>query len=194
MKIKCVKNKHPFGEYRATRVVWITTLDNQLLLECDVVDKEGNILYRILELPDEEEFEIFDNDLTVEELKEITAFIMEGDGELEEEWQDYFDYENEKDMSIVLGYFSYRLATCHSLARESNKTEDVIIKFGFDSSKGLDGENFSETVHFKKDVTEDYVIEDYLLPKLLEREDCDRFRVYIAKAGVVNSYLVTIQE
>lgn len=193
MKIKYVKNKHPFGEYRATRVVWITTLDNQLLFKCDVVDREGNILYRVSELPEEEEFEISGNDLTVEELKEITALMMKGDGELEEDWEGY-SYKNEECKAIVLGYFAYRLATCHSLARKSNKTEDVIIEFGFNSSKDADVEHFFDKAQFKKDVSEDYVIEDYLLPRLLEREEYDLFRVYIAKSGVVNSYLVKLQE
>ena len=70
----------------------------------------------------------------------------------------------------------------------------MIVEYIFDSSKGIGDEEVFETVHFKPEVTEDLLIEDYLLPMLLEREELDAIRVKIARAGVVNCYLVTILE
>lgn len=192
MKIKYLKREQSFGEYQARRIVWIHTLKGELLLKSEIIDKAGNLLYRITELPESDYYEISDNVLTLEEMKDIAELLRQSD--LDKNWQEEIDFDDEEDLAFVLGSFGEDVATRDSLIRKSRKTDEVIVEYIFDSSKGIGDEEVFETVHFKPEVTEDLLIEDYLLPMLLEREELDAIRVKIARAGVVNCYLVTILE
>ncbi|MGG5373148.1 hypothetical protein [Enterococcus sp. AZ196] len=192
MNRKYLKRKQSFGDYQAARVVWVHTREDETLLKADILDKTGKVVYKITEPPQSELYEISANALTFEQLEEITHLLRTSD--LERNWEEEIDYDDEEDIAFVLGFFGECVASRHSLMRESRKTEDVIVEYTFDSSEDYTGDEICKTDYLKKEATEDDLIEEYLLPKLLEQEGMDTLRVHIAAAGVVNSYLVTIQE
>ncbi|MBO0452263.1 MULTISPECIES: hypothetical protein [Enterococcus] len=188
MKIKYLKRLQSFGGYQASRVIWITTLKDELLMKFNILDKDGILLYQISERPEYEEVDLIDYSLSNVHLKEIGNFFKEDFPEIEYDWDD------QEEKTIILGYFGEFLARRHWLARDSKKCDDIIVDFTFSSSTGESGESASKVEYIVKGTTEDEIIENILLPRLMERERLDRIFVNIAEAGAVNSYLITVQE
>lgn len=58
VKIKYFKQQQIYGDYQASRVIWITTLKNELLIKFNILDKYGNMLYQISEHPESETFDL----------------------------------------------------------------------------------------------------------------------------------------
>lgn len=188
MKIKYLKRTQFFGDYQACRVIWITTLKGELLVKFTITDGEGKHLYTIMEPPESDTFDLSNNVLSLEHLEEIRDLLKANNPDIE------WDITDEEEVIFMLGFFGECLARRHWLARDSKKDEDVIADYIFDASdKIVKGECF-QTDYFKKEATEGEIIENYLLPKLLAREEVDTIVLNIARAGQVNSYSIVIQE
>lgn len=187
VKIKYFKQQQIYGDYQASRVIWITTLKNELLIKFNILDKYGNMLYQISEYPESETFDLTENMLTQEQLAEIAGLLRENVSDIE------WDLTDEEDIALMLGYFGECLARRYWLARDSRKDADIIVDFIFDSSVETLRNEITQTKYMAKGTTEKEIIEKFLFPKLMEREEMDRVFVTIAEAGLVNSYLVTIQ-
>lgn len=187
MKIKYLKKRQEFGDYQASRVIWITTLKEELLIKFNILDKAGNLMYQISEQPESDTYELYENTLSVEQLQEIAGLLQENIPDIE------WDITDEEELALMLGYFGECLARMQWLGRESKKDNDIIVDFIFDSTEKAIKDEISQTEYVETGTTEDEVIEQFLLPRLIEREEMNRVFVNIAEAGVVNSYLVTIQ-
>lgn len=187
MKIKYLKRPQRYGDYQASRVIWITTLNDELLVKFSILDKDGNLLYKITEPPESEDFALSDCVLSTEQLEEIKLLLGENDPDFE------WNLSDEEEVVFMLGFFGESLARRHWLARDSKKDTGVIVDYIFDSSEKTSKGEFFQIDYFEKGITEDEVIENFLLPKLIEREELDTVMVNIAEAGVVTSYRVTIQ-
>lgn len=102
MNRKYLKRKQSFGDYQAARVVWVHTREDETLLKADILDKTGKVVYKITEPPQSELYEISANALTFEQLEEITHLLRTSD--LERNWEEEIDYDDEEDISFVLGF------------------------------------------------------------------------------------------
>ena len=188
MKIKYLKRPQSYGNYQANRVIWIVTLKNELLIKFNIIDEFGNLLYKITEPPETENYEMSEYALSAEQLTEIKNLSDENNHDFE------WDLDDEEEIVFMLGNFGEILARRNWLARDSEKDDQVIVDYIFDSSKEVLKNEFFQVDFFAKGITEDEVIENFLLPKLIEREEMDTVIVNIAEGGVVDSYRVTIQE
>ncbi|MGL9730965.1 hypothetical protein [Enterococcus sp. DIV0756] len=188
MKINYLKNTQSFGDYQASQVVWIHTSKDHLVLKFAILNKAGSLVYRITDQPDGEEYKVSENSLTEAEIKTINHLVTQNYRDFE------WDIDDEEDLADLLGFFGENLARRHCIEQESKKKPEVVVDYIFDSSEAINYEELSQIVYFKKGVTEDEIIEDYLLPELMEREGLDIIHMHIAEDGVVNSYLVTVQD
>lgn len=186
MRVKYQKRRQLFGEYQASHVIWINTLKDEVLIKFNILDQTGNLLYKIMEPPESDNYELTQADISVEQINEIQQLLMKNDPD--------FDWQYDADVALILGSFGESLARRHWLIRDSKKESDVIVDYIFESDAEHATEEIFQTDYFEKGITEDEVIEQYLLPKMIERKDVDTVQVNIAEAGVVNSYRVTIQE
>lgn len=187
MKIKYLKKLQFYDDYHASRVIWIRTLKKELLFKCSILGQTENVVYKVTDQTEDKPYIITENVLTREEIKRINDLLTHNYRDFE------WDYEDEEGIDGMLGFFGEILARRHWLERDSSKMDGVIADYIFDSSEEINYEELTKTAFFKKEATEDEIIERYLLPELVERETLDMMQVHIARGGRVNSYLVTIQ-
>ena len=188
MKVKYTKILQTHGEYRASRIIWITTLKKEELIKFDVVDSKGNLLYQITEPPEYDRFTISKyGDLTEERLQEIKELMVANDPDYE--WA----VDTEEEATFLLANFGRDLVCCQFLARESRGCEDAIVYYSFDSSEEKLEKLFLETLFFKLNESDEKIIKRSLLPKLLKCKNMDRIDVVIARNGMSHKYLVMLQ-
>lgn len=186
MKIKYTKKPLDFGEYRAGRVIWIRTLKGESLVKLNVLDKDGVLLYRVTELPGDTTYEIEEGYLTLKHLETIKDLIS----------QNYpdFDREDEDEVDFMLGDFGRKLACYQWLAKDSKKSQQMIVDSVLYSTNDYIEEETFQTNYFEKGLTHDEVIKKYMAPKLIENRTFNALEVTISESGNVSNYQVTIEE
>lgn len=116
MTINYEKIQQSYGNYRTARVIWITTVKDEHLLKCDVLDKDGTLLYRVIEPPESDNYELADEGkLTKDQVLEIGR-LMETNNPLYE-----WDQEDMEDTILMLGSFGKEMSIQQWMAKTSFK-------------------------------------------------------------------------
>ena len=68
MRVEYQKTKLSYGGYRPGRVIWITLLNGQKAEKFNLLDRDGNVLYRVEQKNDGDG--VIDNKITYESLTE----------------------------------------------------------------------------------------------------------------------------
>ncbi|AXG40129.1 MAG: hypothetical protein L0M04_06695 [Enterococcus sp.] len=187
MTINYEKIQQSYGNYRTARVIWITTLKDEHLLKCDVLDKDGTLLYRVIEPPESDNYELADEGkLTKDQVLEIGR-LMETNNPLYE-----WDQEDMEDTILMLGSFGKEMSIQQWMAKTSFKNQETMLTYVVYSGESLE-ESQPYIEHLDKKLTEDEIIEQHLLQKIQQDEEIGSMEVTIARSGMVSSYFLTFE-
>ncbi|MGO3792334.1 MAG: hypothetical protein ACTJG1_12860, partial [Enterococcus gilvus] len=176
-----------YGNYRTARVIWITTLKDEHLLKCDVLDKDVTLLYRVIEPPESDNYELADEGkLTKDQVLEIGR-LMETNNPLYE-----WDQEDMEDTILMLGSFGKEMSIQQWMAKTSFKNQETMLTYVVYSGESLE-ESQPYIEHLDKKLTEDEIIEQHLLQKIQQDEEIGSMEVTIARSGMVSSYFLTFE-
>lgn len=173
-----------YGQYRVGRVIWITTLKDETLVKCDVLDLAGNVLYRVKELPGDLPRAIIREGITQEQIEDIQSILDQAEM--------YFDW-YDGDIDGTLSYFGCMLARIESLREYSMDSKMSAVSYDVYSSID-DIEPVSEMEFYEDETLTREELEKQLVLKLLAHDEVlDTIEMKFSKNGTVSAYRLVLE-
>ncbi|MBO0452254.1 hypothetical protein [Candidatus Enterococcus murrayae] len=187
MKVTYEKEPIDFCDYHAERVIHITTLAGEELIKFNLLDKDRNHLCTVTEKPDNAPIEVSEDNLTSEEIKEIAGVLNEMYPEVE--WE-------EEDLEDTLWVFGLQITRNESLLEYSRRFDTQVVQYDFTSTDEVleDDEEVCELEFFEEHLTDAVIIENILIPKILEYDGLDTIILKIIQGGILRCYRLMIKK
>ncbi|MBO0410469.1 hypothetical protein JZO81_05350 [Enterococcus hulanensis] len=173
-----------YGYYQPARVVWITTLEDEVLCKLDVLDKDGRILYRVVEHPGDRDPEVIFEEITETQIQNIQEIL---------EQNEVYYYWYEEDSTEKLGYFGTLLAQIDSVKKYTEEFDRLVILYEFYSSQ-KDVDTISDLEFFEDVTLEREEIEQYLIAQMLAHKEMNTITMKYFKDGRCSAYKLTLKE
>lgn len=193
MRVEYQKTKLSYGGYRPGRVIWITLLNGQKAEKFNLLDRDGDVLYRVEQKNDGDG--VIDNKITykslTEEQKEEIQRILEKN-------EPHYSWDKEE-IEEALRYFGYEVARLDDLVRYARKSNKLVVDYDIYSSYEEDEEgnkidDLSEIDYYEIGSIKRETIENNLVQKLLEHKEWDTIEMKIIENGQMDSYLLEFEE
>lgn len=170
-----------YGEYRVGRVILITTLKGEMTLKFNVLNKAGDILYKFRQNMEEDNFEVVVESITSNEIGDIQQIFSKNQAE----W-------GECSLEDTLGIFGLELVDNSEMIKYGQNDNDTVISYSFHSSIEKTGAAANNIEFFEEGTSEQDIIGDYLMPKLLANKRSDMLKLKIVENGELKCYRITV--
>lgn len=193
MRVEYQKTKLSYGGYRPGRVIWITLLNGQKAEKFNLLDRDGNVLYRVEQKNDGDG--VIDNKITYESLTEEQKEEIQ---RILEKNEPHYSWDKEE-IEEALRYFGYEVARLDDLVRYARKSNKLVVDYDIYSSYEEDEEgnkidDLSEIDYYEIGSITRETIENNLVQKLLEHKEWDTIEMKIIENGQMDSYLLEFEE
>lgn len=193
MRVEYQKTKLSYGGYRPGRVIWITLLNGQKAEKFNLLDRDGNVLYRVEQKNDGDG--VIDNKITYESLTEEQKEEIQ---RILEKNEPHYSWDKEE-IEEALRYFGYEVARLDDLVRYARKSNKLVVDYDIYSSHEEDEEGkeidyLSEIDYYEVGSITRETIENNLVQKLLEHKEWDTIEMKIIENGQMDSYLLEFEE
>lgn len=193
MRVEYQKTKLSYGGYRPGRVIWITLLNGQKAEKFNLLDRDGNVLYRVEQKNDGDG--VIDNKITYESLTEEQKEEIQ---RILEKNEPHYSWDKEE-IEEALRYFGYEVARLDDLVRYARKSNKLVVDYDIYSSYEEDEEgnkidDLSEIDYYEIGSIKRETIENNLVQKLLEHKEWDTIEMKIIENGQMDSYLLEFEE
>ena len=193
MRVEYQKTKLSYGGYRPGRVIWITLLNGQKAEKFNLLDRDGNVLYRVEQKNDGDG--VIDNKITYESLTEEQKEEIQ---RILEKNEPHYSWDKEE-IEEKLRYFGYEVARLDDLVRYARKSNKLVVDYDIYSSyeedeEGNEIDDLSEIDYYEIGSIKRETIENNLVQKLLEHKEWDTIEMKIIENGQMDSYLLEFEE
>lgn len=193
MRVEYQKTKLSYGGYRPGRVIWITLLNGQKAEKFNLLDRDGDVLYRVEQKNDGDG--VIDNKITYESLTEEQKEEIQ---RILEKNEPHYSWDKEE-IEEALRYFGYEVARLDDLVRYARKSNKLVVDYDIYSSYEEDEEgnkidDLSEIDYYEIGSIKRETIENNLVQKLLEHKEWDTIEMKIIENGQMDSYLLEFEE
>lgn len=193
VRVEYQKTKLSYGGYRPGRVIWITLLNGQKAEKFNLLDRDGNVLYRVEQKNDGDG--VIDNKITYESLTEEQKEEIQ---RILEKNEPHYSWDKEE-IEEKLRYFGYEVARLDDLVRYARKSNKLVVDYDIYSSyeedeEGNEIDDLSEIDYYEIGSIKRETIENNLVQKLLEHKEWDTIEMKIIENGQMDSYLLEFEE
>ncbi|WP_261321837.1 hypothetical protein [Enterococcus raffinosus] len=193
MRVEYQKTKLSYGGYRPGRVIWITLLNGQKAEKFNLLDRDGNVLYRVEQKNDGDG--VIDNKITYESLTEEQKEEIQ---RILEKNEPHYSWDKEE-IEETLRYFGYEVARLDDLVRYARKSNKLVVDYDIYSSyeedeEGNEIDDLSAIDYYEVGSITRETIENNLVQKLLEHKEWDTIEMKIIENGQIDSYLLEFEE
>lgn len=193
MRVEYQKTKLSYGGYRPGRVIWITLLNGQKAEKFNLLDRDGNVLYRVEQKNDGDG--VIDNKITYESLTEEQKEEIQ---RILEKNEPHYSWDKEE-IEEALRYFGYEVARLDDLVRYARKSNKLVVDYDIYSSyeedeEGKEIDDLSAIDYYEVGSITRETIENNLVQKLLEHKEWDTIEMKIIENGQMDSYLLEFEE
>lgn len=193
MRVEHQKTKLSYGGYRSGRVIWITLLNGQKAEKFNLLDRDGNVLYRVEQKNDGDG--VIDNKITYESLTEEQKEEIQ---RIFEKNEPHYSWDKEE-IEEALRYFGYEVARLDDLVRYARKSNKLVVDYDIYSSYeedevGNEIDDLSAIDYYEIGSIKRETIENNLVQKLLEHKEWDTIEMKIIENGQMDSYLLEFEE
>lgn len=193
MRVEYQKTKLSYGGYRPGRVIWITLLNGQKAEKFNLLDRDGNVLYRVEQKNDGDG--VIDNKITYESLTEEQKEEIQ---RILEKNEPHYSWDKEE-IEEALRYFGYEVARLDDLVRYARKSNKLVVDYDIYSSyeedeEGKEIDYLSAIDYYEVGSITRETIENNLVQKLLEHKEWDTIEMKIIENGQMDSYLLEFEE
>jgi hypothetical protein len=193
VRVEYQKTKLSYGGYRPGRVIWITLLNGQKAEKFNLLDRDGNVLYRVEQKNDGDG--VIDNKITYESLTEEQKEEIQ---RILEKNEPHYSWDKEE-IEEALRYFGYEVARLDDLVRYARKSNKLVVDYDIYSSyeedeEGNEIDDLSEIDYYEIGSIKRETIENNLVQKLLEHKEWDTIEMKIIENGQMDSYLLEFEE
>lgn len=193
MRVEYQKTKLSYGGYRPGRVIWITLLNGQKAEKFNLLDRDGNVLYRVEQKNDGDG--VIDNKITYESLTEEQKEEIQ---RILEKNEPHYSWDKEE-IEEALRYFGYEIARLDDLVRYARKSNKLVVDYDIYSSyeedeEGNEIDDLSAIDYYEVGSITRETIENNLVQKLLEHKEWDTIEMKIIENGQMDSYLLEFEE
>ena len=193
MRVEYQKTKLSYGGYRPGRVIWITLLNGQKAEKFNLLDRDGNVLYRVEQKNDGDG--VIDNKITYESLTEEQKEEIQ---RILEKNEPHYSWDKEE-IEEALRYFGYEVARLDDLVRYARKSNKLVVDYDIYSSyeedeEGKEIDDLSAIDYYEVGSITREPIENNLVQKLLEHKEWDTIEMKIIENGQMDSYLLEFEE
>lgn len=193
MRVEYQKTKLSYGGYRPGRVIWITLLNGQKAEKFNLLDRDGNVLYRVEQKNDGDG--VIDNKITYESLTEEQKEEIQ---RILEKNEPHYSWD-EEEIEEALSYFGYEVARLDDLVRYARKSNKLVVDYDIYSSyeedeEGNEIDDLSAIDYYEVGSISREEIENNLVQKLLEHKEWDTIEMKIIENGQMDSYLLEFEE
>lgn len=193
MRVEYQKTKLSYGGYRPGRVIWITLLNGQKAEKFNLLDRDGNVLYRVEQKNDGDG--VIDNKITYESLTEEQKEEIQ---RILEKNEPHYSWDKEE-IEEALRYFGYEVARLDDLVRYARKSNKLVVDYDIYSSyeedeEGNEIDDLSAIDYYEIGSIKRETIENNLVQKLLEHKEWDTIEMKIIENGQMDSYLLEFEE
>lgn len=193
MRVEYQKTKLSYGGYRPGRVIWITLLNGQKAEKFNLLDRDGNVLYRVEQKNDGDG--VIDNKITYESLTEQQKEEIQ---RILEKNEPHYSWDKEE-IEETLRYFGYEVARLDDLVRYARKSNKLVVDYDIYSSyeedeEGKEIDDLSAIDYYEVGSITRETIENNLVQKLLEHKEWDTIEMKIIENGQIDSYLLEFEE
>lgn len=187
------KTQLTYGGYRPERAIWITLLNGNSAAKFNILDRDGNVLYKVEQKDDadgETQSKIAYESLTEEQKEDIQQIL--------EKNEPHHKWDDEK-IEEALRYFGYEIARVDRLVRYTRKNNRIVVDYDIYSSYEEDEEGnkiedlFEIDYHEVGSITK-AEIENGLVQKLLNHKEWDVIEMKIIENGQIDHYLLEFEE
>ncbi|MGL9730575.1 hypothetical protein [Enterococcus sp. DIV0756] len=193
MTVEYQKTQLTYGGYRPERAIWITLLNGNSAAKFNILDRDGNVLYKVEQKDDadgEIQSKIAYESLTEEQKEDIQQIL--------EKNEPHHKWDDEK-IEEALRYFGYEIARVDRLVRYTRKNNRIVVDYDIYSSYEEDEEGnkiedlFEIDYHEVGSITK-AEIENGLVQKLLNHKEWDVIEMKIIENGQIDHYLLEFEE
>ena len=193
MRVEYQKTKLSYGGYRPGRVIWITLLNGQKAEKFNLLDRDGNVLYRVEQKNDGDG--VIDNKITYESLTEEQKEEIQ---RILEKNEPHYSWDKEE-IEEALRYFGYEVARLDDLVRYARKSNKLVVDYDIYSSyeedeEGKEIDDLSAIDYYEVGSITRETIENNLVQKHLEHKEWDTIEMKIIENGQMDSYLLEFEE
>lgn len=193
MRVEYQKTKLSYGGYRPGRVIWITLLNGQKAEKFNLLDRDGNVLYRVEQKNDGDG--VIDNKITYESLTEEQKEEIQ---RILEKNEPHYSWDKEE-IEEALRYFGYEVARLDDLVRYARKSNKLVVDYDIYSSyeedeEGNEIDDLSAIDYYEIGSIKRETIENNLVQKLLEHKEWDTIEMKIIENWQMDSYLLEFEE
>lgn len=193
MTVEYQKTQLTYGGYRSERAIWITLLNGQRALKFNILDRNGNVLYRVEQKNDGDG--VIDNKITYESLTEEQKEEIQ---RILEKNEPHYSWDKEE-IEEALRYFGYEVARLDDLVRYARKSNKLVVDYDIYSSyeedeEGKEIDDLSAIDYYEVGSITRETIENNLVQKLLEHKEWDTIEMKIIENGQMDSYLLEFEE
>lgn len=193
MRVEYQKTKLSYGGYRPGRVIWITLLNGQKAEKFNLLDRDGNVLYRVEQKNDGDG--VIDNKITYESLTEEQKEEIQ---RILEKNEPHYSWDKEE-IEEALRYFGYEVARLDDLVRYARKSNKLVVDYDIYSSyeedeEGKEIDDLSAIDYYEVGSITRETIENNLVQKLLEHKEWDTIEMKIIENGQIDHYLLEFEE
>lgn len=193
MRVEYQKTKLSYGGYRPGRVIWITLLNGQKAEKFNLLDRDGNVLYRVEQKNDGDG--VIDNKITYESLTEEQKEEIQ---RILEKNEPHYSWDKEE-IEEALRYFGYEVARLDDLVRYARKSNKLVVDYDIYSSyeedeEGNEIDDLSAIDYYEVGSITRETIENNLVQKLLEHKEWDTIEMKIIENEQIDSYLLEFEE
>lgn len=193
MRVEYQKTKLSYGGYRPGRVIWITLLNGQKAEKFNLLDRDGNVLYRVEQKSDADgaiDSKITYESLTEEQKEEIQQIL--------EKNEPHYNW-CEEEIEEVLRYFGCEIVLLDELVRHARRDNEIVVNYVIFSSYEEDEEgnkidDLFEIDYYDVGTITKAEIENELVQKLLNHKEWDMIEMKIIENGQIDHYLLEFEE
>ena len=187
------KTQLTYGGYRSERAIWITLLNGQRALKFNILDRNGNVLYRVEQKSDADgaiDSKITYESLTEEQKEEIQQIL--------EKNEPHYNWGDEE-IEEVLRYFGCEIVLLDELVRHARRDNEIVVNYVIFSSYEEDEEgnkidDLFEIDYYDVGTITKAEIENELVQKLLNHKEWDTIEMKIIENGQIDHYLLEFEE
>lgn len=193
MRVEYQKTKLSYDGYRPGRVIWITLLNGQKAAKFNLLDRDGNVLYRVEQKSDADgaiDSKITYESLTEEQKEEIQQIL--------EKNEPHYNW-CEEEIEEVLRYFGCEIVLLDELVRHARRDNEIVVNYVIFSSYEEDEEgnkidDLFEIDYYDVGTITKAEIENELVQKLLNHKEWDMIEMKIIENGQIDHYLLEFEE
>lgn len=193
MTVEYQKTQLTYGGYRSERAIWIKLLNGHRALKFNVLDRDGNVLYKVEQKDDEDgeiQSKIAYESLTEEQKEDIQQIL--------EKNEPHYNWGDEE-IEEVLRYFGCEIVLLDELVRCARRDNEIVVNYVIFSSYEEDEEgnkidDLFEIDYYDVGTITKAEIENELVQKLLNHKEWDMIEMKIIENGQIDHYLLEFEE